>query len=197
MMRYVIDAELLLFQQLHTCALLKRCAREYCCISLNRGCLECICSLMFSRSWFEVICATRRGGIRQKCALHCSLRGYYQADVAAESARGFTAAVRGRQRAALMHALFVWLPVINFHYDAKSWRSFQAHLTLSYANAHRDARQSPHLDRKTWIIVSVRWISCARVFVCSACVWERACVSMCVCVCEAVWGRKTAAGGDR
>jgi len=134
-----------------------------------------------------VISATDRGGIRQKCALHCS---HYQADVAAEteSARGFTAAVR--QRAALMHALFVWLPVINFRCDAKSWRSFQAHLTLSYANAQGAARQSSHLVEralKTWITVNVLWISLAR-----------ACVSECVrVICEAVRGRKTAAGGDR
>lgn len=163
-----------------------------------KGFFDCISNLLFSRSLFTVICWTHSGRISQKCALHCSPRGYYQADVAAESARGFTAAVRCRQRAALMHALFVWLPVINFRYDAKSWRSFQAHLTLSYANARDAARQSPHLAEralKTWIIVNVRWISCASVCVCSACVWEHACVS--VCVCEAVWGRKTAAGGDR
>lgn len=146
-----------------------------------------------------VISATHRGGIRQKCALHCSMRAYYLADVAAESARGFTAAVRGRQRATLMHALFVWLPVINFHYDAKSWEKFSSafNFELCKCSGCRSTKST-----SGWAS-SENMNYCQRpldlVLVCSACVWERACVSECMCVCnrEAVWRRKTAAGGDR
>lgn len=114
-------------------------------ITHAKGCRR-IDYLLLSRSWFVMICATRRVGIREKCALHCSPRGYYQDDVPVEAPR------RAREHLLLQStsdsARRSWTHCLcdcqslTFHRDGKSWRSFDARLTLSYANARDAVRQS-------------------------------------------------------